>query len=125
MKTTPDNAVPAATQPPAPDLIERLRARILSAEHKPGQWMQSRQSIGAIVQATPSPSISQFFEPETHLGAFGYKRDAWLAVEAVNALPTLIEIAIAAQRAMQVGAVPGDLAQALAGLQPQPLKVPE
>lgn len=74
-----------------PGLLEQLELAISQAEHKPGEWAGTIQSMGGICSSS-APSITMNAFPDENAWAnFSYKRDAWLAVAAVNALPELIE----------------------------------
>lgn len=80
------------------DDLARLRRAIEQAEHKPGEWATSGLAMGVAVKAgTESLSagtgaIALTVQEGQRVGAFPYKRDGWLAVEAVNALPELLRV---------------------------------
>lgn len=65
------------------DLLASLQRAIDEAEHKPGQWAGSITEIGGV--CTPGDTLI------SNWGNFSFKRDAWLAIAAVNALPELME----------------------------------
>lgn len=71
------------------DLLDRLQRAIDEAEHKPGQWAQSLMTMGGII--TFETFLSARLQPDRSWGSFSYKRDAWLAIAAVNALPELMD----------------------------------
>lgn len=74
-----------------PTLVEALNLAIEQAEHKPGEWANTGQSMGGI--CSPGAfKIGQPFVQEKLWANFSYKRDAWLAVAAVNALPQLLAL---------------------------------
>lgn len=73
-----------------PDVLVRLEARIRDAEHKPGAWSETRQSMGGICTRIEPINVLALPVKEDSWASFSFKRDAWLAVEAVNALPELI-----------------------------------
>lgn len=70
------------------DLLDLLQRVIDEAEHKPGDWCRSLNQMGGIC-TTPMVGFDAFTLPSW--GSFSYKRDAWLAIAAVNALPKLME----------------------------------
>lgn len=65
------------------DLLASLQRAIDEAEHKPGQWARSISEMGGV--CTPGDTLI------SNWGNFSFKRDAWLAIAAVNALPELME----------------------------------
>lgn len=65
------------------DLLASLQRAIDGAEHKPGQWAGSITEMGGV--CTPGDTLI------SNWGNFSFKRDAWLAIAAVNALPDLME----------------------------------
>lgn len=65
------------------DLLARLQRAIDEAEHKPGQWAGSITEMGGV--CTPGDTLI------SNWGNFSFKRDAWLAIAAVNALPELMD----------------------------------
>ncbi|MEC4239128.1 hypothetical protein [Pseudomonas sp. DSV-1] len=71
-------------------LVESLNRAIEQAEHKPGQWAETAQSMGGICCAGEPFQIGKPWAKEEPWAHFSYKRDSWLAVAAVNALPQLI-----------------------------------
>lgn len=71
-----------------PDVLVRLESRINAAEHPPGTWAENRQRMGSICTKT-NTALSPL-AIENGWASFSFKRDAYLAVEAVNALPELI-----------------------------------
>ena len=71
-------------------LAESLNRAIEQAEHKPGQWAEAVQSMGGICCAGEPFQIGKPCAKEEPWAHFSYKRDSWLAVAAVNALPQLI-----------------------------------
>lgn len=82
-----------------PDVIVRLESRINAAEHQPGTWAETRLSMGSVctkgVGLLPLPK-------EDSWASFSYKRDSYLAVEAVNALPELISTIRALRERLEV-----------------------
>ena len=81
------------------DLIATLESSMRSAHHPPGEWASSPNEMGAVVTRS---TMIHFWQkatseqddkptPEPAWAHFHYKRDGWLAIEAVNALPKLIE----------------------------------
>lgn len=74
--------------------IEQLKAdlqtAIQQAEHKPGDWSQTAQSMGGICCPGEKFQIGKPWPKEQPWAHFSYKRDSWLAVAAVNALPGLL-----------------------------------
>lgn len=73
------------------ELIEKLTNAIERAEHKPGQWDYTITMMGGVTtrKADLLDSLKNG-DGEKPFGSFSHKRDAWLAIEAVNALPTLM-----------------------------------
>ncbi len=71
-------------------LAEALNKAIEQAEHKPGQWSGTAQSMGGICCPGEPFDIRKPSAKEEPWAHFSYKRDSWLAVAAVNALPDLI-----------------------------------
>jgi hypothetical protein len=71
------------------DLLVTLASAIEDAQHKPGDWASALTAMGCI--ASP-PEDGNPFENETTWANFSYKRDSWLAFEAVNALPKLLAV---------------------------------
>ena len=71
-------------------LVESLNRAIEQAEHKPGQWAETAQSMGGICCAGEPFQIGKPWAKEDPWAHFSYKRDSWLAVAAVNALPQLM-----------------------------------
>lgn len=67
------------------DLLDRLQRAIDEAVTKPGKWVEGIAAGGEI--ATP---WSEQLMPTT-IGNMAARRDAWLAIAAVNALPELME----------------------------------
>lgn len=65
-------------------LMARLRVAIDEAEHKPGEWAVATYRMGGICSTTGPLTGGECW------GSFSYKRDAWLAVAAVQALPELL-----------------------------------
>ncbi len=94
---------PALVQPPAvapasipaadDDLLASLERAIERAEHQPGQWAETRMSMGGVCSKQDGLRLD-----EDRWGSFSHKRDAWLAVAAVNALPELMERVRGAER---------------------------
>lgn len=70
------------------DVLVRLESRINAAEHPPGTWADNRQRMGSI--CTKTNHALSLLAIENGWASFNFKRDGWLAVEAVNALPELI-----------------------------------
>ena len=73
-------------------LVESLNRAIEQAEHKPGQWAETAQSMGGICCAGEPFQIGKPWAKEEPWAHFSYKRDSWLAVAAVNALPQLMAL---------------------------------
>ncbi|WP_148561564.1 hypothetical protein [Pseudomonas psychrophila] len=73
-------------------LVESLNRAIEQAEHKPGQWAETAQSMGGICCADEPFQIGKPWAKEEPWAHFSYKRDSWLAVAAVNALPQLMAL---------------------------------
>ena len=71
-------------------LVESLNRAIEQAEHQPGQWAETAQSMGGICCAGEPFQIGKPWAKEEPWAHFSYKRDSWLAVAAVNALPQLM-----------------------------------
>lgn len=67
-----------------------LQTAIQQAEHKPGDWSQTAQSMGGICCPGEKFQIGKPWPKEEPWAQFSYKRDSWLAVAAVNALPALL-----------------------------------
>jgi hypothetical protein len=87
-----------------PSLVEvlaNLKRCIAEAEHKPGQWVSARSQMGGISTESRAPASDSSqhtsLDREHCWASFSHKRDGWLAVAAVNALPTLIAVAEGAQ----------------------------
>lgn len=71
-----------------------LRAAIEAAEHKPEDWNVSALTFGAAAKRIDHPTgVSAPLQPwgEEIIGSFPWKRDGWLAVAAVRALPALLD----------------------------------
>lgn len=77
---------PAAQPDRLAELMDYLQRAIDRAEHKPELWAETRQSMGGVCTAQDSA-----LAVEDRWGNFNHKRDAWLAVAAVRALPMLLE----------------------------------
>ena len=75
-------------------LTESLNRAIEQAEHKPGQWAETAQSMGGICCAGEPFQIGKPWAKEDPWAHFSYKRDSWLAVAAVNALPQLMALIV-------------------------------
>lgn len=73
-------------------LAEALNRAIAQAEHKPGEWAETAQSMGGICCPGEPFQIGKPWVKEEPWASFSYKRDSWLAVAAVNALPELLEL---------------------------------
>jgi hypothetical protein len=73
-------------------LVEALNLAVEQAEHKPGEWAGTGQSMGGICSPSEPFQIGQPFVQEAPWAHFSYKRDSWLAVAAVNALPQLLAL---------------------------------
>lgn len=84
--STPD----MADKPDLKQLADDLSSAIEKAEHKPGQWAQTGQSMGGICCPGEPFDISKPWAKEEPWAHFSFKRDSWLAVAAVNALPKLL-----------------------------------
>ena len=72
------------------ELAEALKRAIEQAEHKPGEWAGTAQSMGGICCPGVPFQIGKPWAKEEPWASFSYKRDSWLAVAAVNALPRLL-----------------------------------
>ena len=81
-----------ADHPELKKLAESLNRAIEQAEHKPGQWAGTAQSMGGICCAGEPFQIGKPWAKEDPWAHFSYKRDSWLAVAAVNALPQLMAL---------------------------------
>lgn len=81
-----------ADHPELKKLAESLNRAIEQAEHKPGQWAETAQSMGGICCAGEPFQIGKPWAKEDPWAHFSYKRDSWLAVAAVNALPQLMAL---------------------------------
>ena len=79
-------------------LAESLNRAIEQAEHKPGQWAEAAQSMGGICCAGEPFQIGKPWAKEEPWAHFSYKRDSWLAVAAVNALPQLMALIVENER---------------------------
>ena len=79
-------------------LTESLNRAIEQAEHKPGQWAETAQSMGGICCAGEPFQIGKPRAKEDPRAHFSYKRDSWLAVAAVNALPQLMALTVEVER---------------------------
>jgi hypothetical protein len=80
------------------ELIVGLEKAIEQAEHKPEDWNVSALTFGAAAKRVEYPEgvvVPPFAPPwgEEIIGTFPWKRDGWLAVEAVRALPHLLSLA--------------------------------
>jgi hypothetical protein len=73
-------------------LAEALSRAIEQAEHKPGHWAETAQSMGGICEPIEVFQIGKPWTKEEPWAHFSYKRDSWLAVAAVNALPKLLAL---------------------------------
>ncbi|MFL1527861.1 hypothetical protein [Pseudomonas sp. O230] len=73
-------------------LAEALNRAIEQAEHKPGQWSETAQSMGGVCCPNEPFQIGKPWAKEEPWASFSYKRDSWLAVAAVNALPQLMAL---------------------------------
>lgn len=108
------------------DLLMKLRRCIDDAEHKPGQWASARSQMGGISSASTRPTGADVAHllgtlKESSWAGFSYKRDSWLAVEAVNALPALMQLAQAVLTQAEGRDEAGQVARALlAGLDKAP-----
>lgn len=69
--------------------IAALRRAIEEAEHKPGEWATTVTQMGGI--CTKGTALLSMPPKEDVWASFSYKRDSWLAVGAVNALPALLD----------------------------------
>ncbi|MBC8740463.1 hypothetical protein F6X40_27895 [Paraburkholderia sp. UCT31] len=77
-------------------MLENLRRAIEDAEHKPGEWARALTAMGQITTASESAPFEPPLAPEKTWASFSYKRDSWLAIAAVNALPALLRVVEAA-----------------------------
>lgn len=78
---------------PLDELLSDLKLAIEKAEHKPGNWASALSAMGAITEAGGGDLRIETLlsgTPECCWANFSYKRDSWLAIAAVNALPRLI-----------------------------------
>jgi hypothetical protein len=106
----------------APQGLQDLHRAIEQAEHKPGQWARAWHELGGICDPDPAVplSLSPFANVPKPWGHFSYKRDAWLAVAAVNALPALMADDLLREVAIFLGSLPQDLGKgSLNGLRAQ------
>ena len=87
-----------ADHPELKKLAESLNRAIEQAEHKPGQWAGTAQSMGGICCAGEPFQIGKPWAKEDPWAHFSYKRDSWLAVAAVNALPQLMALTVEVER---------------------------
>lgn len=71
-------------------LKSELLLAIEQAEHKPGQWAGTAQSMGAICSPGKPFKVGEPWAKELPWANFSFKRDSWLAVAAVNALPAML-----------------------------------
>lgn len=78
-------------------LIENLEISVAQAEHKPGDWASSPTQMGGVVTKKDLDNYLINFMSSTEgngfpkpWASFNYKRDGWLAIQAVNALPSLL-----------------------------------
>lgn len=71
-------------------LKSELLLAIEKAEHKPGQWAETAQSMGGICSPGQPFKVGEPWAKELPWASFGFKRDSWLAVAAVNALPRFL-----------------------------------
>lgn len=71
-------------------LTADLQVAIQQAEHKPGDWAQTAQSMGGVCCPGEPFQIGKPWPQEEPWAQFSYKRDSWLAVAAVNAIPGLL-----------------------------------
>ena len=67
------------------DIITHLEKMIEQACHKPGEWKEGNCAGGTIDGKTFTESY------DLHIGSLLQRRDAFLAIDAVNALPELIK----------------------------------
>lgn len=67
------------------DIITHLEKMIDQACHKPGEWKEGNCAGGTIDGKTFTESY------DLHIGSLLQRRDAFLAIDAVNALPELIK----------------------------------
>jgi hypothetical protein len=77
------------------DIVTHLEKMIEEACHKPGEWRAGRDGAGSIDGMT----FTEVYDLQ--IGALRQWRDALLAIEAVNALPELIERVRGAEKAAQ------------------------
>ena len=73
-------------------LAQSLNCAIERAQHKPGQWAETAQSMGGICCAGEPFQIGKPWAKEEPWAHFSFKRDSLLAVAAVNALPQLMAL---------------------------------
>lgn len=93
-------------------LKAELQTAIQQAEHKPGKWTQTAQSMGGICCPGEPFQIGKPWAKEEPWAHFSFKRDSWLAVAAVNALPALLDEI----EALRVARVPAGLYRELVAL---------
>ncbi|WP_426160298.1 hypothetical protein [Pseudomonas sp. TSRC2-2] len=72
------------------NLKSELLMAIEKAEHKPGQWAETAQSMGGICSPGKPFKVGEAWAKELPWASFSFKRDSWLAVAAVNALPAML-----------------------------------
>ena len=79
--------------------IQRIERAITAAEHKPGQWCQAMTRMGGLTTYNPETMFDGLWganaQKEVCWASFEFKRDSWLAAEAVNSLPPLLQLVTA------------------------------
>lgn len=85
----------AGLTPEKVDIVTHLEKMIDQACHKPGEWQEGRLAGGSIEGRTFTESY------DLKIGTLLQRRDAFLAIDAVNALPELIERVRGAEKAAQ------------------------
>ncbi|WP_304350814.1 hypothetical protein [Comamonas testosteroni] len=88
---------------PVVGVIERLRAAVEAADHKPGDWHRCGEEKGRICvlpehEHKPQPktlleSVRRFGDGHNGIGREFSARDLALVVEAINSLPELLSLA--------------------------------
>lgn len=76
-------------------IIAELEICLHDAEHKAGMWSATRSFMGGVVDRSPLTEQLTLWDAtipqEDYFGSFNNKRDSYLAIAAVNALPELIK----------------------------------
>lgn len=79
--------------------LNALREAITDAEHKPGDWARAPNEMGGICSDYEMAALMVHdAAPPKSWGHFGFKRDSWLAIAAVNSLPAMLDRLESAER---------------------------